>query len=226
MTATRNRAIVDRTFNTIGIMRLALPLTTFPILALLGCDGSGFCFRSAPNSDFGMPAGSEFQLEVGRIDILGDCDRLFTGEVTWASTNPAVARVTPDAVLRAIAPGITEIIAESEGAEKRIRLEVVPRVARIAISPADTTITVGDTAIFQAIAYGVDGTALPNVRVSVGPSGDFMPTPWLFPVSHVNPRLAPLRNAVAVRALQKGSTHIVGSVIGFKDSVRVHIRDR
>jgi hypothetical protein len=198
----------------------AFSLTTL----LMGCDASGFCVRSAPNSNFGMPAGSQFQLEVGRIDILGECDRPYGGEVTWESTNTAVARVTPDAVLRALAPGITEIIAQSEGSERRIRLEVVPRVARIAIFPSDTSITVGDTAIFQAVAFGVDGNPLPNVRVSVSPAGDLMPTPWLFPVSHVNPRLAPLRNAVAVQALQEGSTHIVGSVIGFKDSVPVHLR--
>ncbi len=208
-------------------MNLHTTFSAFSLTTLLiGCDATGFCVRAAPNPNFGMPAGSEFQLEVGRIDILGECDRPFGGEVTWESTNTSVAQVTPDAVLRALTPGITEIIAQSEGSEKRIRLEVVPRITRIAIFPRDTTITVGDTAIFQAIAYGADGNPLPNVRVSVSPAGDFVPTPWLFPVSHVNPRLAPLRNAIAVQALQEGSTHIVGSVIGFKDSVPVHLRKR
>jgi hypothetical protein len=44
---------------------------------------------------------------------------------------------------------------------------VVPPVARVVVTPADTALAVGDTATFHAVAYGLDGRPLPAVPLAL-----------------------------------------------------------
>ena len=190
-------------------------------MTISGCQApQDFCLRA---SRLTLEIGKAAELNAGHVDMLYECDRPASVNVRWSVVDTSIARVELGDTVRAHSIGTTEIVARSRRTEKRIALTVIPTVARVDVSPKDTTITVGDTVIFRGVAYGVDGNAMPGVNVIVGPAGVFVPTPWLFPVSHINPGLAP-PNGVAVVGRQPGSTFIVGIAGDRRDSVPVKIQ--
>lgn len=111
-----------------------------------------------------------------------------------------------------MSPGKAEVIARGRGEEQRFAVTVTPAVARIEILPGDTTIAVGDTVRFRAIAYGTDGRALPEAVVAMqatdsSPPVPGGPLPGIHEVTTIGPG-APLftTNVMRVYARRAGAT--------------------
>lgn len=187
------------------------------------CGKPPLCLRAGIVQTTGLPSGSEYQLTAGNLDILNECDRPASEKVTWSTTEPSVASIDSTGKLRGLRPGTIEVVARSGGAESRVMIDVVPAVGTIQITPRDTTIVVGDTAMFTGVALAPGGEKLESVRVLLLPAGGLIPTPYLFALSIINPRLAPSNNSVVVQARQEGTTYIVGRVGSLRDSVRLRI---
>jgi hypothetical protein len=175
-----------------------------------------------------FPVGSEFRFAAGQLDILDECDREAPPGVRWATSAPGVAAVDSQGVLRALAPGTAEVVARAGGAEARFAVTVVPVVARIAISPGDTTVTAGDTVRFRAVAYGADGRPLPAAVLAMRATesrasypGGGVP-PGLGEVYYLGPGAPrPAPNVLPVRARRAAVGYVVASVVGRADSVLV-----
>lgn len=84
-------------------------------------------------------------------------------EAQWASGDPAVAAVDEGGVLRALAPGRTEIFLEAGGAADSFPLIVTPD--RLSFARDSIELTVGETASL-ALGQALDGEALYRLRVS------------------------------------------------------------
>jgi len=176
------------------------------------------------------PVGTEFLFVAGQRDMLGECDRAAPPAVHWRSSAPAVAVVDSAGRLRAVSPGVAEVIATSGDAETRIAVTVVPAVARLEIHPRDTMITVGDTVRFRAVAIGKNGRPMPDVvpvvyaresRASYASAGRRGP-PGVGDVYAYGPsttRRAP--NEVLVIARRAATGYVFAEVVGRRDSVRV-----
>jgi hypothetical protein len=206
--------------------------------AALGCGlRPPLCLRTAggralPRMAF--PVGSEFRFAAGQRDILDECDREAPPGVRWTSSTPAVAAVDPTGVLRARAPGVAEVVARAGFAEARFAVTVVPPVARIEIRPADTTVTVGDTVWFRAVALGTDGRPVPGAVLAMRATesrGSYAAADsgsgrgrgvGMSEVYTLGPDAGPRApNAIPVRAWRAAAGHVVAAVVGRADSVRV-----
>jgi uncharacterized protein YjdB len=82
--------------------------------------------------------------------------------VTWTSTNPAVATVTPLGVATGMTAGRAEIYASGFGQAARLPVVVHPAVAEISVNPPQGTLTVpvsGNLAV-GAEAHAADGSVI------------------------------------------------------------------
>ncbi len=76
--------------------------------------------------------------------------------VTFASSNPRVATVTPDGRLRAVAAGRATITAKAGPATETLAVQVVPgAAARLTVEPASASVRAGDVVRFTAAARDV-----------------------------------------------------------------------
>jgi len=81
--------------------------------------------------------------------------------IRWTVAAGGIARISDTGVVTALKAGTTEITAECEGVRGTARLEVtLPRVAAIAITPPERTVSVGDTAALSARLTDVNGKVL------------------------------------------------------------------
>lgn len=90
--------------------------------------------------------------------------RVATRWLTWTSTNPAVATVTPLGVAVGASPGQAEIFASGFGQTARLPVVVHRAVEEMSVSPPQGTITVpvsGNVAV-GAVARAGDGTLIPE----------------------------------------------------------------
>lgn len=135
-------------------------MTSILLLTLaLGCgDPSGpdavpvatIQIASVPSS---LPQGSSVQLSVTLKDT---ADNVLTGRtITWTTSNANVASVSAEGVLTAAAVGgPVTITATAETKSATLQVSVVPRTAaRVAITPAFTTIDVGAEKTLAVAAY-------------------------------------------------------------------------
>lgn len=97
--------------------------------------------------------------------------------VSFSSSAPRVASVTPDGRLSALAPGQATITARSGAARSALSVQVVPNTAaRLAVEPALKTVKTGDVVRFKAQAQNAKGRPLTDLPVrwavnAVAPSG-------------------------------------------------------
>jgi hypothetical protein len=94
-----------------------------------------------------------------------------TDLVTFTSSNPRVASVTPDGRLRAVAAGRATITAKAGPATEALTLQVLPNtVARVTLEPAAAAVRTGDVVALKATVRDAAGRALSDVAVewSVG----------------------------------------------------------
>jgi hypothetical protein len=86
--------------------------------------------------------------------------------VSFRSSNPRVAAVTPDGRLTATAPGRATITATAGPATSTLSIQVIPGpAARIAIEPATAEVRTGDVIRFRANARDAKGISLGDVAV-------------------------------------------------------------
>lgn len=206
------------------------------LLLVSGCGlGPSLCLREPWKGAFTV--GSTVDLEPGQRDVLDECDRPPPPDLEWSSSDPSVASVTNIGVVRAVAPGDVEISVRSGLAVARWEVTVFPLIGRIAIEPADATLVVGDTALYRAMAYGTDGTPLPEAPVSIFPQPDTAAVdPWVvYPLDLWLNLSLPIRerqrwgldesgfNSAHLHAKRPGRVQIGARVYGFEDSTAVTV---
>ena len=81
--------------------------------------------------------------------------------VTWSSANPAIATITAQGAVTAVAPGTVNMVATVEGrtATASITVSQVP-VATVTMSPTSLNVLVGATQQFTATAFAANGAVL------------------------------------------------------------------
>jgi uncharacterized protein YjdB len=83
---------------------------------------------------------------------------------SFSSSDAKIASVSENGVVTSVAPGKTTIVARIGDIQSACEIDVVVRaIARLEIRPATALVRVGDSQHFQAIAYGPDGIAIPEV---------------------------------------------------------------
>lgn len=88
-------------------------------------------------------------------------DRVITGaSISWSSSDPAIATVSPAGVVIGVAPGPVTITATTDGATASVLLRVEPPVTRIELTPDSVTMNPGDTRVLRATARDVAGAVL------------------------------------------------------------------
>jgi len=84
--------------------------------------------------------------------------------VTFTSSNPRVASVSTEGVLRALAPGRVTVTAKAGPATRALAIQVVANtVTRVTLEPAATSVRTGDVVRFTAIAKDAAGRSIPGV---------------------------------------------------------------
>jgi hypothetical protein len=148
---------------------------------------------------------------------------------------PAVAQVDSAGIVHALSPGTADVVARSAGAEARYPVTVVPTVARIEITPAETTLTAGDTARFLAIAYSVDGIPLPAVTLAMRATEALASYPEHGSIPALSEAVpnrtmdGTVRSGVTelpVYGRRRAWGHVVASLVGRADSVVVRVVER
>ena len=81
-----------------------------------------------------------------------------TSSANWLSSNPAVATVNTAGLATAVAAGSTTISASSGSVTGTTTLTVTPTLVSIAVTPANTTIAIGNTQAFTATGTYSDGS--------------------------------------------------------------------
>lgn len=71
-----------------------------------------------------------------RVTVPAQGNRLLTSGLAWRSSDPAVARVSPDGVVLGIAPGDAYVLVSGFGQQRTVRVTVHPRPDRLRITPA------------------------------------------------------------------------------------------
>ncbi|MDP1857376.1 MAG: Ig-like domain-containing protein [Gemmatimonadaceae bacterium] len=160
--------------------------TSFLVRAALGvsvCVVAG-CGGGASNGGAGPPASTP-ALTVVRVSL--ETDAIPVGQTTrvraaglggkgeavgigtpvWSTASSAVATVSANGVVRAVAPGETMVIASVGGVQGQAPLTVVQLpIARVSISPVAVRMVQGATLQLTATALDFNGHALPDRTVS------------------------------------------------------------
>jgi hypothetical protein len=86
--------------------------------------------------------------------------------LSFASSNPRVATVTPDGRLRAVAPGKATITGSAGKAAGSIEVQVLPgTLRRFSVEPADASVRTGDVVRFAVAARDAAGRAVDGLAV-------------------------------------------------------------
>ncbi|MBP2647815.1 MAG: hypothetical protein H6Q77_1439 [Gemmatimonadetes bacterium] len=116
-------------------------------------------------------APSVSRLVVGtRVSITGtpyshENDRRYD-QVTFTSSNPKAAQVTPDGRVLAVAPGSATITARAAGATQAIPVQVVAGpVSKVTLAPDKASVLTGDVVRFKSDVRGAGGRSLCDVSV-------------------------------------------------------------
>lgn len=97
--------------------------------------------------------------------------------VRWSSSDDAVARVTQDGRVTAVAPGTAWIVAESEGRAGRAHVEVEPaRVADLQLSAIALELPAATSRVLAAVPVDARGQLLPDVAVEYRVRDDVIAT--------------------------------------------------
>src|SRR2546426_2526492 len=112
-----------------------------------------------------VPVGGAVQLSATTKDSVGN---VLTGrQVTWASSNSAVAATSGSGLVTAVAAGVATITATSEGKSgiATVTVTVVP-VASVAVTPAVASLPVGGTVQLSATTKDSVGNVLTGRAVT------------------------------------------------------------
>jgi uncharacterized protein YjdB len=115
----------------------------------------------APSSDSVTTGGITKQLTATVRDVKGTVvtDRA----ITWASTQPSLASVSPSSgatvTVTGISPGAPSIVATAETKSGSSAVKVIPGVATVQIAPATATLSVATTPTVQLTATPLDASS-------------------------------------------------------------------
>ncbi|HEX6927566.1 MAG TPA: Ig-like domain-containing protein [Longimicrobiaceae bacterium] len=99
--------------------------------------------------------------------IEDDSGNPLEGTVHWASEDEAVATVSAAGNVTGVAPGSVRVAASAGGISSLATIQVEPKpVATVTVSPADVTLTVGETEQLEATPRADDGTVLTDRAVA------------------------------------------------------------
>ena len=127
----------------------------------------------------------------------------------WASSDPAVARVTSDGVVSAAGPGVAIITASLARITSEVSVTVLAEpVVAVAVRPGSLALTVGESATLSAAPTSAGGRALAG-RAVTWASGDA--------------RTVAVTQAGVVRALAPGSVAVTATSEGVSASVTVSV---
>lgn len=111
-----------------------------------------------------------YTIELAVTPLAADGTELPVTSVQWATSDTAVAAVTPAGLLQAKSAGSTEVIAVVGGKVGRLLVVVVENgpgaVASVQIAPAAAVISAGQTLQYAARALAADGSELTDRAVS------------------------------------------------------------
>jgi uncharacterized protein YjdB len=118
-------------------------------------------------------APTQFSVEVGQtrqltVQVTDDQGNVLSGRPVSFSTNgPLIAAVSATGLVTAVAPGSATITATSEGktGTAEVTVTAVP-VATVVVTPAQSTLAVGQTVALTATARDAAGNVLPGRAVS------------------------------------------------------------
>jgi len=97
----------------------------------------------------------------------GDGNTLVNRPISWRSSDAAVATVSAQGVITAVAPGAATILATSEGRSGQAAVTVTAEpVATVTITPGRDTLAVGTVRALTAIVRDADGVALTGRAVA------------------------------------------------------------
>lgn len=177
-----------------------------------------------------MMVGESVRLTAGRLDLLHECDRPAPAGVRWTTSDTVVATVGANAMLRALAPGRIQAVARARGSEASLDITVVPQISALRFTPAQPSLSVGDSLLVSAVALDGTGAVVPEATLN------FLVTRRpAFPdrtgqLAVANDHRQPPPNSLWVRGARAGDTYLIGRLVGFRDSIIVNIapqnRDR
>src|SRR5262245_12429232 len=125
---------------------------------------------------------------------------MVTSPVVWTSTNPKVAKVSPEGEVAAAGPGTTTIVAKVGDLQGVSEVMVtVGEVTHVDIHPKTALVRIGDSQKFDVVAYGPDG------RPYEGSSAIFKSS---------DPSVAMVDSNGIVSGLSTGTTTIRATVAG------------
>jgi serine/threonine protein kinase len=146
-----------------------------------------------------LRTGAAMQLSVKARDASGS--PLLDPTLTWSSSDPKIATVSPAGVVHGTAPGSVTITArarEGGSGSVRIRVGVVP-VGRVTVESPQTTLVVGDAIALHATVSDISGAIVTD-----------RPITWM----SSTPAVASVSPTGSVRALLSGIVTISASADG------------
>ena len=122
---------------------------------------SGIVIASRPDS---IPNHTTIHLGASVVDGAGRPNPLAI--IDWASSDSTIATVTPSGELTARARGTAWIRARSSGFTDSILVRVTPVLAKLVITPADTTVAPEGAVRFEATLFDSDGLPVTGVPIT------------------------------------------------------------
>ena len=201
------------TFNLVALrLRCAPALFVLISAASLGCGGDSVAPRVHDVASIDVSIKNE--LEIGDADVAVAVPRDESGlaipgaAVTWSSTFPDVAVITPEGEISTKAIGTTEILASAGGKVGRQRLTVSPPPLQINEIDPDGDSNGGWIEIFNSTTHAIDLTSWFFVNV-IGPAHVEL---YVFPAGSV---IGPGEFVVVDEAMIPGSLKADGTVALF-----------
>jgi uncharacterized protein YjdB len=114
-----------------------------------------------PSNSTIQPGGTQQYTATGTFGPTGATTEDVTQQVTWSSSNPAIATINSAGLATGIADGTVTISASSQNLTASTSLSVGNQTATltsIAVTPANTTLAAGATQQFTATATFSNGT--------------------------------------------------------------------
>ena len=129
--------------------------------------------------------------------------------LSWTSSDPDVALVTEEGVVRTLKPGPVSIVAEAEGVSGELLLAVSPiRVDTVVVLPSELSLPEGGEQTLRTLLLSRDGEELTDREIS-----------W----TSNDPEVASVKGTGRVVAHGKGSTMVIASSEGRTGQARITV---
>ena len=182
------------------------------------------------------------EVDTLRALVPGQGNRELRGLLQWRSNDSSVASVSPTGVVRAHAPGKTEVVASGLSLERRVPVVVHREPAALVVSPQQSAgpiqVPLRSTRRFTAVAEADDSTSIPEARivweladtaVAAFDAGSGMLTPKALGTTTLTARLAGIRPAVWTIEVIAGEIAVqperVGLAAGQRATLSAILRD-